>query len=173
MTSSISSSIDDKDLDDAALWAVIDSAEASHSSSKSRKPLALKYPNFQSPPQNPRCQFRNDSPISDPYRRPHKIARTCASEVSECARPLAMVRTPIANAVMYTSPEAYLSPQIRRFSPNELNDVSEVSPGSYARSEEKDVTRHCLNGRFPSVSLFKDYQNAAMAVIASICLCLP
>lgn len=84
-----------------------------------------------------------------------------------------MVRTPIANAVMYTSPEAYLSPQIRRFSPNELNDVSEVSPGSYARSEEKDVTRHCLNGRFPSVSLFKDYQNAAMAVIASICLCLP
>ncbi|OAY41296.1 uncharacterized protein LOC110622570 [Manihot esculenta] len=165
MTSSISSSIDDKDLDDAALWAVIDSAEASHSSSKSRKPLALKYPNFQSPPQNPRCQFRNDSPISDPYRRPHKIARTCASEVSECARPLAMVRTPIANAVMYTSPEAYLSPQIRRFSPNELNDVSEVSPGSYARSEEKDVTRHCLNGRFPSVSLFKDYQNAAMAIL--------
>ncbi|KAF2303093.1 hypothetical protein GH714_013713 [Hevea brasiliensis] len=174
MTSSLSHSIDDKDLDDAALWAVIDSAEASHSSSKSRKPLALKYPNFQSPPtpisnfsppQNPRCQFRNNSPISDPYRRPHKIARSCASEVSECTGPLEIVRTPIANTVLYSSPEAYLSPQIRMFRPNELNDGSEVSPGSYVRSEEKDVMRHCLSGRFPSVSLFKDYQNAAMAIL--------
>ncbi|XP_065853634.1 uncharacterized protein [Euphorbia lathyris] len=177
MTSSISYSIDDKDLDDAALWAVIDSAEASHSSSKSRKPLALKYPNFRSPPipissfsppsklpQNPKSQFKNNSPVSDPYRRPHKLARTCGSEVGDITSPLALVRTPIVNTAAYSSPEAYLSPQIGRYSESELNNGSEVSPLIYMRSEEKDVTSHCLNGRFPSVSLFKDYQNAAMAV---------
>ncbi|XP_065853633.1 uncharacterized protein [Euphorbia lathyris] len=178
MTSSISYSIDDKDLDDAALWAVIDSAEASHSSSKSRKPLALKYPNFRSPPipissfsppsklpQNPKSQFKNNSPVSDPYRRPHKLARTCGSEVGDITSPLALVRTPIVNTAAYSSPEAYLSPQIGRYSESELNNGSEVSPLIYMRSEEKDVTSHCLNGRFPSVSLFKDYQNAAMAIL--------
>ncbi|KDP35620.1 hypothetical protein JCGZ_09058 [Jatropha curcas] len=179
MTSSISHQIEDKDLDDAALWAVIDSAEACHSSSKSRKPLALKYPNFHSPPTpisnfsppsklppNPRSQFKNKSPNSDPYCRPYKIARTCGSEVSDVTSPLAMVRTPITNTAAYSSPEAYLSPQIRRFSPNEFSDGgSIVSPGSYVRNEEKDVMIHCLNGKFPSVSLFKDYQNAAMAIL--------
>ncbi|WCJ28291.1 hypothetical protein M5689_009993 [Euphorbia peplus] len=174
MTSSISYSIDDKDLDDAALWAVIDSAEASHSSSKSRKPLALKYPNYRSPPipipafsppQNPKYQLKNSSPVSDPYRRPHKLARTCASEVGDSASPLALVRTPVVNTVSYSSPEAYLSPQIGRYGESELDNGSEVSPRIDKRGEVKDVTSHCLNGRFPSVSLFKDYQNAAMAIL--------
>ncbi|XP_015580008.1 uncharacterized protein LOC8279569 isoform X1 [Ricinus communis] len=160
-SSSITYSIDDKDLDDAALWAVIDSAEASHSSSKSRKPLALKFPNFQSPsssklPQNPRPQYKITSNNYSPNSRPNKMIRTCASEVSDSTSPLALVKkSPIFKTAAYSSPESYLSPQIR----------SEVSPGSCVRNEEKDVMRHCLNGRFPSVSLFKDYQNAAMAIL--------
>lgn len=55
----------------------------------------------------------------------------------------------------YFSPEAYLSPGVKRFS----------SPESSPRSEEeKKSGTHSLSGRFPSVSLFKEYQNAAMAV---------
>ncbi|KAK3407012.1 hypothetical protein EUGRSUZ_K03142, partial [Eucalyptus grandis] len=34
-----------------------------------------------------------------------------------------------------------------------------------AGSEEKEAMRHCLNGKFPTVSLFKEYQNAAMAIL--------
>lgn len=56
-------------------------------------------------------------------------------------------RTPPA-PVSYSSPEAYLSPGI-----NGRNE-----------GHEQDVVRHSLAGRFPSVSLFKEYQNAAMAV---------
>lgn len=57
-------------------------------------------------------------------------------------------RTP-PSPVAYASPEAYLSPAI--------NGRSE--------GHEQDVSRHSLSGRFPTVSLFKEYQNAAMAVI--------
>ncbi|KAJ4842684.1 hypothetical protein Tsubulata_014906 [Turnera subulata] len=187
MTSSLSYTIDDKDLDDAALWAVIDSAEASHSSSRPRKPLTLRYPNLHSPPTPtthpspppnlPTSLTRKrqlhpgagHSPTSDPYRgRPHKISRPCSSETSECTTtsPLALVRTPVAAAAAaFASPESYLSPQIGRF--GSMNEATEVSPGSYTCNfqEGNDVVRHCLNGRFPSVSLFKDYQNAAMAIL--------
>lgn len=157
--SPVSYSFDDKDLDDDALWAVIDSAEASHSSSKSRK-----YPKFQSPSPPPpppplrRSHFNNNSPCSDPYRRAHKIARSCASssEVSEgTSSHLAVVRTPILKTSSYYSPESYLSPHI----------ASEVSPVALEMEEKDAMTRHCLDGRFPTVSLFKDYQNAAMAIL--------
>ncbi|KAJ6922327.1 hypothetical protein NC652_016087 [Populus alba x Populus x berolinensis] len=156
--SPVSYSLDDKDLDDDALWAVIDSAEASHSSSKSRK-----YPKFQSPSPPPpppprRSHFNNNSPYSDPYRRAHKIARSCesSSEVSEgTGSHLAVVRTPILKTSSYYSPESYLSPHI----------ASEVSPVALEMEEKDAMTRHCLDGRFPTVSLFKDYQNAAMAIL--------
>lgn len=42
-----------------------------------------------------------------------------------------------------------------------------ASPVSYAQRDERDNSSgsvHSLTGRFPSVSLFKEYQNAAMAV---------
>jgi hypothetical protein len=179
---------DDKDLDDATLWAVIDSAAASHSS-KSRKPLAIKFPNFQplssnpSPPtklpKNPRTSTDADSRVSaesevvhEPwtYRPPRKIARTCASEVSESRSPLVVVRnvqrTP--TTPVYSSPESHLSPEIGRFAVKEISARSEGSPGSYQWREEENV-RHSLSGRFPSVSLFKEYQNAAMAVITFMC----
>ena len=54
---------DDKDLDDADLWAIIDSAVASHSTSKSRKSLIIRSPNFQSL-----------SPISNPSP-PSKLSK--------------------------------------------------------------------------------------------------
>ncbi|CAI0472706.1 unnamed protein product [Linum tenue] len=183
MKSPVSYTIDDKDLDDAALWAVIDSAEASHSPSASRKQLTtVKQRSFHSPiskrsppppsknPQSSKCNSNAVSPYSDPYRsRPQKMARTCASEASEGTSPLAVVRTPIATTMAYSSPEAYLSPQIGRYVVNDFDDDrSDVSPGSYVRQQhgdQKDLVRHCLNLKFPSVSLFKDYQNAAMAIL--------
>ncbi|KAJ7950342.1 Peptide transporter family protein [Quillaja saponaria] len=180
--------VDDKDLDDAALWAVIDSATGSHSSFKS-KSLVIKYPNFQSPiPKSSPKKFskttRNsyssatDSRLSDEgevvhepwvYRPPRKIAKTCASESSESS-PLAMVRNVQAlqrtpRTSVYSSPEAYLSPEIGRFSVKELSTCSDVSPGSNGWSEEKENMRHALSGIFPTVSLFKEYQNAAMAIL--------
>ncbi|XP_022145573.1 uncharacterized protein LOC111014994 [Momordica charantia] len=179
------SAIDDKDFDDAALWAVIDSAVAaaaaaasSSSSSKSRKSLAVNYPSKSNPsppprfPKSPRTPYqaqRNSRAfpegevVHEPwvFQPPRKIARTCVSEVSESS-PLALVgnntlRTP--PAPVYLSPEAYLSPQIASGS-----EGSPAVSGS-GLNEEKEITRHSLSGRFPSVSLFKEYQNAAMAIL--------
>ncbi|CAN6715797.1 unnamed protein product [Malus baccata var. baccata] len=184
--------VDDNNLEDAALWAVIDSAAASHSSSKSkpqpRRPLAIKYPNY------PRC-----SPVSNPYpppklfktaarldssvdsdskstasegevveepwafHPPRKIARSSFSEVKDTS-PLVVVRnvqrtTPTTPTTpFYSSPETHLSPGIGNF----------ASPVNYAQRGERDnssVAVHSMSGRFPSVSLFKEYQNAAMAIL--------
>ncbi|XP_022766189.1 uncharacterized protein LOC111311076 isoform X2 [Durio zibethinus] len=189
VNSPISYAIDDKDLDDAALWAVIDSAAASHSSSSSklRKTLAIKYPNYQSPPtpishpspprKLPQLKIQNPShklystPNTNRRRlanareddhRPYKMARSCASEVSETS-PMAMVqRTPKTSLQEYRSPEMYLSPGFRGV--DGVNG-SDVSPGSCGRSEEKEGMRHSLSGKFPSVELFKEYQNAAIAIL--------
>jgi|UniRef100_A0A2N9IQA8 hypothetical protein len=125
--------MDDKDLDDATLWAVIDSAVASHSASKSRKPLAIKSPNFQSlsPISNPSPPTKfhkyprtpnstvTDSRVSaqgevlhEPwvYHPPRKVARTCPSESSETS-PLVVLRNVrrMPTAPVYSSPKAYLS----------------------------------------------------------------
>lgn len=179
------SQIDDKDLDDAALWAVIDSATASHSSTKC-KSLAIKYPSYPSPssiskPSLPTKFHRisTDSYYGDgevvhepwSYRPPRKVARTCPSEASESS-PLALVknlqRTP-SPATVYSSPEAHLSPEIGRFRVQEISPYTEVPPGHSDRSEEKkEITRHGFSGRFPSVSLFKEYQSTAMAVSVPI-----
>lgn len=91
---------------------------------------------------------------------------SCVSESSETTSPLVMVkhvqRTP--TTPLYSSPEAV------RFSVKEYSTptASECLPMSYAQCEEKEGARlHSLSGRFPTVSLFKEYQNAAMAVIPS------
>uniref|UniRef100_A0A7N2N971 Uncharacterized protein n=2 Tax=Quercus lobata TaxID=97700 RepID=A0A7N2N971_QUELO len=67
-------------------------------------------------------------------------------------------RTP--TTPVYSSPEAHLSPEIGKFSVKELSPRSE----RYGLSEEKHMV-HSLSGRFPSVSLFKEYQNTAMAIL--------
>lgn len=56
----------------------------------------------------------------------------------------------------------YSSPESMRFS---VASGSNCSPLSYGGSEEKENARHSLSGQFPSVSLFKEYQNAAMAIL--------
>lgn len=156
--------VDDKDLDDAALWAMIDSATAS------RKSLVIKHPNRHSPspisPPAPKFQrLSGDSGevVHDPwpYRPPRKIARICSSEESS---PLALVRS-----VQRTPPaKVYSSPETGKLSEatQELSSYTEVSPRCFGRGEEEkeNSLRHSLSGSFPSVSLFKEYQNAAMAV---------
>ena len=179
MASPIPYPVDDKDLDDAALWAVIDSAAASHSTSKSRKTLAIKCANHQTPNPSPPPRFSKNprnhhsgekdirfSPqgevLHEPWihHRPQKIARTCISELSETS-PLSVVkhvqRTPKTPAYSSSS-----SPETGMFS------VTEFSPGSEMNRwqvEDKENVGHSLLGKFPTVSLFKEYQNAAMAVI--------
>jgi hypothetical protein len=158
---------DDKDLDDDALWAMIDSAPASHSSSK-HKPLAIKYHNRQSPspmskpspsPQPPpSSRFSTDGGevVQDPwpYGPLRKIARISGSSSCETS-PLAMVRTVQRTPTPVT--KVYSSPEIG----------NEVSPRCFGRNDEENDNgmRHSLSGMFPTVSLFKEYQNAAMAVI--------
>ncbi|PON38563.1 peptide transporter family protein [Parasponia andersonii] len=175
--------VDDKDLDDAALWAVIDAAAAAASaSSKSRKPLAIKYPNFHSPisksnasPTLPKTTTTNpsyynytepDSKVSadgevleEPwvFRPPRKIARTSSSQASDTTSPLVVFRN------VQRTPEKYLSPEIRRFT------TYECSPGSCGsgktHEKETSASTHSLSAIFPSVSLFKEYQNTAMAIL--------
>lgn len=177
--------VDDKDLDDAALWAMIDSASASHSSSKS-KPLAIKYHNRQSPspiskplPPPPPSKFsRTSRDTSDggevvqdpwPYRPPRKVARISGSDSCETS-PLALVRT----AQRSPSANVYSSPEIGMLNPaQEISSYTEVSPRCFGiKDEDKDNgMRHSLSGMFPTVSLFKEYQNAAMAVIYSFAFC--
>ncbi|XP_028775466.1 uncharacterized protein LOC114732343 isoform X2 [Neltuma alba] len=183
------SQIDDKDLDDAALWAVIDSATASRSATK-YKSLAIKYNNSTSPspiskplPPTKVQRIARDSPSASieskatgdgevdhepwSFRPPRKVARICSSETSESS-PLVPVkngqRTPPV-AAFYSSPEAHLSPEIGRLRVQEISPYTEVSPGHSGRSEEKEITTHGFSGKFPSVSLFKEYQNTAMAIL--------
>ncbi|CAM8980954.1 unnamed protein product [Rhodiola kirilowii] len=178
MASPVAFAVDDKDLDDAALWAVIDSAVASHAAnSKSRTPLAIKHaesPNFHTPPppvrnyKSPRVSYspRNEGEVVQvPYCRPQKMARSsCGSEMSETSPPsMAVVRhhvqrTPIASPVYASSPE------IGRVSVKEFSGVSGMESASWKVNEE-EVMRHSLSGMFPSVALFKEYQNAAMAIL--------
>ncbi|GMN58647.1 hypothetical protein TIFTF001_027736 [Ficus carica] len=170
---------DDHDLDDAALWAVIDSAAASF---KSRKPLAVRNnPNsFHSPTPPLKLQQKTSRNFSDcsnskvsvegevvqetwVFRPPRKIARTACSSSFDFGdvSPMAVARTNVQQRTpslsVYSSPEKYLSPGIEKFA------GSECSPESHGRIHEKESSGHSLSGNFPSVSLFKEYQNAAMA----------
>ncbi|KAK7293034.1 hypothetical protein RJT34_15895 [Clitoria ternatea] len=168
--------VDDKDLDDAALWAMIDSATASHSSSKRKSLAPVKYPNHHSPtsvskPSPPASKFRKvlrdagdgGEVVYDPwpYRPPRKVARTCPSEESS---PLPLIRN-----VQRSLPETvFLSPEIGKLQEvQELSCYTEVSPRCFGKNEEEkeNGVMHSLLGMFPSVSLFKEYQNAAMAIL--------
>uniref|UniRef100_M4ELU8 Uncharacterized protein n=1 Tax=Brassica campestris TaxID=3711 RepID=M4ELU8_BRACM len=222
---------DDKDLDDADLWAVIDSAAAalaqntttttsSSAFGKSPKPLAVRYPNFNSPPTpvsnapppSKLLQVTNRSPSVnrrsyEESPRPSKIARSRVfSEVNRESSPMALVTTshrssnpiihstkfspnnaarssvfsevngespmalvttanrnltPVNHSTKFSSPESYLSPGIRK-----STSFSEVSPpSSCVKNDPVNEMRHSLSGSFPSATLFKEYQNTAMAVV--------
>lgn len=67
-----------------------------------------------------------------------------------------------------TTPLAYSADmtEVRNLSVTEF-----CSPNSSSVSCEKAEARHSLAGQFPTVSLFKEYQNAAMAVSCLLILC--
>ncbi|KMT06193.1 hypothetical protein BVRB_7g162640 [Beta vulgaris subsp. vulgaris] len=147
--------VDDRDLDDATLWAVIDSAAAAASSTT---------PNFKSPPK-PRLLNSSFSPppppnyaIKDKFRvsshdhhhRPQKISKSsssCVSATSESSPDL-MISKHFPSNQLYSSPQLNNSPHIE-----------------YRVCEDKESFTHCLAGRFPTVSLFKDYQDIAMSLL--------
>ncbi|GMH10144.1 hypothetical protein Nepgr_011985 [Nepenthes gracilis] len=193
MASPLHLPVEDKELEDAALWAVIDSAAAASytsASSKYRKPLSLKYTNFRSPQPNfnacsppppPHPKFTKTSRFNSSndgvnvpkdtgvvhecwnHQRPTKISRSCVSEMSESS-PLVVVKH-----AHHQSPAApvYTSPDIGNFFVKEMSPSSEATTPrtQYMNNENKDVLRHSLSGRFPTVSLFKEYQNAAMSIL--------
>ncbi|XP_043721639.1 uncharacterized protein LOC122669065 [Telopea speciosissima] len=178
--------VEDNNLDDAELWAVIDfAAAASHSSSSSRKPLALKHSNIQSHspfPNHPSPvtkfsrNLRTHYTLEDGVRvsadgevlqepwirhRPQKIARSRdpdSTEDNQLVIVKHLQRTP-------TTP-SYSSPDTGRFTVQEISPASSgASPSSFWLNDTKNNTPHSLSGQFPSVSLFKEYQNAAMAIL--------
>lgn len=197
MDSPINYAIDDKDLDDAALWAVIDSAAAAAASSSSStvtkyskplsynhspiRPFSITNPSPQSKLPNTPRNFNNHHYNGEVLnQRPQKMSRSntnCVSELSETStNPMAAVkhvrRTPTvtnySSPVMRRSPSPVTEYEHRYNSPIG-SDCSPATTMSHGQCEDRDgVVRHSLAGRFPSVSLFKEYQNAAMAVNWSI-----
>ncbi|KAL8191743.1 hypothetical protein R6Q57_028474 [Mikania cordata] len=175
----MSQTLDDRDLDDEALWAVIDSAAAVAvassplpSGSRSLKPQnnSNNCNRFHSPKLTFPIisKFTSSSPSSSnttpgkhsmingevlqaessTEQRPTKIARFSHVEATSPPAPLAMVkhvqRTP-------TTPSSYCS------------DYQLQSPVNC--SSDCSVMKHSLSGRFPTVNLFKEYQNAATAIL--------
>ena len=168
----INQTLDDKDLDDEALWAVIDSAVASSSSAtkslkavpprnsnhrfhspKLKFPIISKFtsssPSSSSKP--PRNHLITDGEVlqEESYtpQRPQKIARLCLSEATSPPAPLAMVK------------------HVQRTPTTPASSCSEYQIQSPVNSSaDCSVMTHSLSGRFPTVALFKEYQNAAMAV---------
>ncbi|KAK1420706.1 hypothetical protein QVD17_22522 [Tagetes erecta] len=186
MFSSINQTLDDNDLDDEALWAIIDSAAAGVSppltsavtssaltsatrsiklqtnnnrfhSPKVQFPIISNFTSSSPSPTSTTTTPRNHSissrnvllEESSTDQRPMKIARFSLAEASSPPSPLVMVkhvqRTP-------TTPSSYCSDHRQIQSP--VNCSSDCS-----------VMTHSLSGRFPTVDLFKEYQNAAMSIL--------
>ncbi|KAM1481787.1 hypothetical protein EV1_033645 [Malus domestica] len=85
------------------------------------------------------------------FRSPSKIASFSSSEMNDTSPLVVDVQrtTPTTlTTPFYSLPETYLSPGIENF----------TSPLS-------SIAAHSISGRFPSVSLFKEYKNAAMAIL--------
>ncbi|CAN4116096.1 unnamed protein product [Withania somnifera] len=176
MNSPINYTIDDKDLDDDALWALIDSAAAAATSStttvsKYRKPLPYSHsPIRHFPISNPSPQpqlklpktprnFQNNGEVLN--HRPQKISRS--DTTSPNSNPMAVVKH-----VQRTSPSVttYSAPCEHSYNSPMGSGCSQATTMSHGLCEDRDgIVRHSLAGRFPSVSLFKEYQNAAMAIL--------
>ncbi|KAJ9548076.1 hypothetical protein OSB04_020619 [Centaurea solstitialis] len=181
----MSQTLDDNDLDDEALWAVIDSAVASSSSAatKSLKSVPprnnnnnnhrfhspkLKFPiisNFTSPSPSPSPSSSSRTPRThlisngeeESYtpQRPSKIARLWLSETASppppAPAPLVMVKH-----VQRTPPTTPAASSCSEY---------QIQSPTVNSSPDCSVMTHSLSGRFPTVALFKEYQNAAMAIL--------
>ncbi|XP_075507881.1 uncharacterized protein LOC142544730 [Primulina tabacum] len=172
MATPIRYSVEDKDLDDAELWAVIDSAAAASLSAITPKPRTKPLTPIPFPIPSPDHHRNHRHYLNHPdgevvqNHRPHKISKSSSGpRVPELSKsspaPLVMVKhvhrppvTPPMSSV--GSPEAR-NISVTNYSPG-------ASPVSSGFSEEK-ILRHSLAGQFPTVSLFKEYQNAAMAIL--------
>ncbi|KAK1286718.1 hypothetical protein QJS10_CPB20g01025 [Acorus calamus] len=177
-SSSINFSVDDRDLDDAELWAVIDSAAASHSVSRPRKPLALK-PNVS----NLSSSAANllPSPAPKPFKNPRNVYTSSAEEdfrvssggevLQEHQRPQKLARHGDYRGVCDDENRMVVVKPLQRSPATPVGagryTVQEVSPSVEVSPylEEKGSLSHGLTGWFPSVSLFKQYQNAAMEIL--------
>ncbi|WOG96656.1 hypothetical protein DCAR_0415992 [Daucus carota subsp. sativus] len=197
MTSPVTYAIDDKDLDDAALWALIDSAAAAASKSlaiRNTIPRQSPKPKFISPLPHPQIKTPRNHRISDSevlqgdsnHIRPQKIARSSIAmptykSPETTNSPLATEKHVYRTPPTYTSPDVtnsalatvkrtyptptYTTPDTRTVNVNQFSSIgSDCSPRSYDR-KESETARHSLAGQFPTVSLFKEYQNAAMAIL--------
>ncbi|PKA61904.1 hypothetical protein AXF42_Ash008736 [Apostasia shenzhenica] len=176
--------IEDRDLDDAELWAVIDSAAASSSAARSRRiPLSIK--NSSSPVPSPiqpklfrsaknflaetvvESRVPRDGEVVQEERwtpaRPQKMARFVEPASSGDHHRMVVVRHPARTPVV--SSPSYASPVPGRFSVKELSPIVESPKTDSWAGDEKENITHCFSGSFSSVSMFKQYQNAAMAIL--------
>lgn len=173
--------IDDRDLDDAELWNVIDSAAASRSR---RIPLAIKNssPASNSSLMQPKL-FRTakdylaatvaesrvspDGEVVQEERwaiaRPQKMARFVEPVACGDHNRMVVVRHPSRTPAACSS--SYPPPSIGKLSVKEVSPIIESPKTNCQREDEKETFTHCLSGSFPSVSMFKQYQNAAMAIL--------
>ncbi|XP_042036065.1 uncharacterized protein LOC121782309 [Salvia splendens] len=172
MSSTTAYAFDDRDLDNAALWAIIDSAAAASlfSAKTSPRPNAKPFTPIAFPLNSPQPQFdsrsRNNRHCHNnnldgevvQNHRPHKILRTTSTPRSTPQQLMVVKhvnRSPI-------TPPAYNadSTEMRNLAVTEFH-----SPNASSLSCDKPEPRHSLAGQFPTVSLFKEYQNAAMAIL--------
>ncbi|XP_051132177.1 uncharacterized protein LOC127252158 [Andrographis paniculata] len=163
---------DDKDLDDAALWAVIDSAAAasiSSSNAVTAKPRTKPLTPIPCPVQSPQINAANNT---------RKYRHNPDGEVVQKHRPCKISRATNAPRILESSPSQLMIvkqvPRTPATPPSYITESPETSnicvgnshsPSKSSMSYEKTEVRHSLAGQFPTISLFKDYQNAAMEIL--------
>ncbi|KAG0484118.1 hypothetical protein HPP92_012202 [Vanilla planifolia] len=177
--------MDDRDLDDAELWAVIDSAAASSSAVRARRvPLPIKNtppatnlshaaPKLFRSAKNHLAAMSVESrvPLDGEviqedhwkYTRPQKMARLLDHSANGDENRMVVVRHPARTHVV--SSPTYVSPIPGRFSVEEVTPIVESPMTDCLQGNGKENSFHSLSGGFPSVSMFKQYQNAAMAIL--------
>ncbi|XP_031488638.1 uncharacterized protein LOC116256416 isoform X1 [Nymphaea colorata] len=184
--SSVYLSVDDTDLDDAELWAVIDSAAAAHSASNShaRRPSSLKHNHASMPSvspispttricKNPRPAYTVEedggSPSADgevleePWAsRPRKMMRMAGGgDRFDCGKQIVAIHRNPGRSQGYSS--SSVVPE--RYGVQEMYPVMRNLDMEANRRLPNENFEHSLSLKMPSVSLFKQYQNAAMAIL--------
>ncbi|CAN6442604.1 unnamed protein product [Victoria cruziana] len=184
--SSVYLPVDDTDLDDAELWAVIDSAAAAHSASNShaRRPNSLKHNHASLPSvfpispttrisKNPRPAYtveeEGGSPSADGEvleeprpNRPRKMMRMVGGgDRFDCRKQIVAIhRNPVRSPGYSSSLEVPERHGVQGMYPLIRNLDMEEN-----RRMPIENFEHSLSFKMPSVSLFKQYQNAAMAIL--------
>ncbi|KAG6491595.1 uncharacterized protein LOC121999830 [Zingiber officinale] len=175
MSAGVHFPMDDPDLDDAELWAAIESA----ASSRSRKPLLpLGLIEGSKPFRNPRPIRRAEESSIVPvdgevveedlwdHRRPQKMPRFMESSAVE-ERTMVVVRHPQRTPMMAVSSPTFASPDPSKYVKKAMIPVVESPPpeGWNCVERENREPNVGLHVPFPSVSSFKKYQNSAMAIL--------